>query len=89
MTNEELVTLLDQRFARIDERFNGIDERFDRVDDDIHQTRVLVENLDDKVKFVMDDVRMVDGKLDRFADETRANFAKLEQRVLLLETSHR
>jgi hypothetical protein len=39
-------------FAKIDKRFAKVDERFAKVEDEAHKTRILIEDLRDKLAWV-------------------------------------
>lgn len=92
MTNEELVATLskrfdqlDARFTQVDARFAGIDTRLDALGEDVHQTRILVEDFDRQVGLLQDGIQNVDEKLGRFRDETDQNFTELRDRLLHVE----
>ena len=51
---DERFDQVDRRFAKVDERFDQVGRRFAKVDDYAGQTKMLVEDLRDKLKFVDD-----------------------------------
>ena len=86
----ELIAYLDQRFAALDERFAAIDRRFDELRAEIaadiaasattlrtEMTRhfdVVVETMMSKMELIVEGVRTVDQRLDRFNGEVRKEF---------------
>lgn len=89
---------LDARFEKVDGRFQQVDSRFDRLEGEVHHTRVLVEDLRDKIQQVAEGVDNSNERLDRFRAETlcelkdirtdlRVSFTMLGNRITDLENS--
>ena len=98
--DSRLTTRLDGFEARVDQRFGTIDERFDAIDERLAtvlghidataaETRrhfdVIAETLRSTVRLVADGVARLDEKVERFRDETRESFERVDRRFLRLD----
>jgi chromosome segregation ATPase len=81
---------IDQRFEAIDRRLDGFDRRFeeaesrfDRLESEIRHAHVAIEDLRGQIRLVADGVAMVDGKMDRLADDTARRFDEQQSLIRL------
>jgi uncharacterized coiled-coil protein SlyX len=101
VSDEELIAVLDARFAAVDSRFAALDAhletRFSHLETDIRHANVQIESVRDETKRIAESVILVDEKLERFRTDTaaafeemksitRVSFAGLEKRVTILES---
>jgi predicted nucleic acid-binding Zn-ribbon protein len=103
--DQELISYLDKRFGEVNERFGEMNKRFDAVETDIkelkkdaHETRILLENLQDKVQLVAEGlVGVVEGFKTHRAEVSeeikgirvfvQQSYSDLDRRVRVLEAS--
>jgi archaellum component FlaC len=50
--DQELISYLDKRFDGVDKRLDTVERRLEKVEKETYETRILVENLQDKVQLV-------------------------------------
>jgi chromosome segregation ATPase len=74
-----------QRFGQIDARLDQYVSRFDRLEAEIRYTNVALEDLRGQIQLVAEGVETVDGKLERFREETAQQFQEVHS---LLGLSH-
>jgi archaellum component FlaC len=90
MEDNELIALLDRKFAQVDARFEQMDRRFDRMDTRFAQMDTNFDNLrieagaridgmHSDIKKIAEGVSNVDEKLDRFRDETITNLVDIRR----------
>ena len=95
--DQELKDYLEARFGDIESRFGDMEGRFgelrqdmDRqfaeVKDEIHQTRILVEKLNDKIDLVAEGVQSNTEVLHRHREENRQELREFRS---VMEASHR
>lgn len=77
---------VDRRFGDVDRRFADMESQFAEVKDEIHQTRILVEKLDDKIDLVAEGVRSNTEVMHRLHEENRQELREFRS---VMEPSHR
>ena len=80
MTDQELIAVLDVRFAAVDARFGAFEARFSRVETDVRHASVQIEGLRDETRRVAESVILVDEKLERFRVATGERFDEIDGR---------
>lgn len=67
------------------DRFTKVDQRFDKVEFEVHKTRILLEDLEDKVQLVAEGVTGVREELEAHKAEVSTRFDRVEKRLLTIE----
>jgi methyl-accepting chemotaxis protein len=82
---DELSARMQEGFAKVDVRFEQVDARFERVearivtvDDNVHLTRILVEQLTNDVKQVAEGVEIHHKQLERHIIDTDRQFDDIQ-----------
>ena len=81
MTNEELLAAINRRFDENEARWEANDRRWEANDRRFEEYRrhvdVRFENVDVNIDRLVEVILLVDGKLERFREETNRRFDEL------------
>ena len=87
--DQELIAYLDERFRESSRQIEGFREetlqRFERLEDDVHQTRILVEKMEDTIGVVAEGVLGMGQRMDNFQNAIRHEIEGHSKRLILLE----
>lgn len=75
MEDNELIALLDRKFAESEERMNA------KIDDLKIELGAQLDDMEAKIEQVAEGVGVVDEKLERFRKETARNFKKVNKTI--------
>lgn len=86
LVDQELKDYLDRQKVDLDRQFAELRETIDRNRDGIHQNRILIEGLNDKIETVAEGVSANTEVLHRLAGEKSEEIRETRQ---VLEAAHR
>ena len=82
MEDNELIALLDRKFAESEERMNARFAQMDAKIDDVKiELGAQLDDMDAKIEQVAEGVAMVDEKLERFRRQTARNFKDVKKTI--------